>query len=80
MGRRRSRFRGLWRRPEFLRLWGSLTVTSFGAQITNLALPLTGALLLHANAIQMGVLIALEALPFALFSLFDCRSASASVR
>ena len=70
MGRRRSRFRGLWRRPEFLRLWGSLTVTSFGAQITNLALPLTGALLLHATAIQMGVLIALEALPFALFSLF----------
>ena len=36
-------FRGLWRNPEFVKLWTSLTITSFGAQITNLALPLTPA-------------------------------------
>jgi MFS family permease len=47
----------------------SLTVTSFGAQITNLALPLTAALLLNATPMQMGILVALETLPFALFSL-----------
>ncbi|MCC6195150.1 MAG: MFS transporter [Burkholderiales bacterium] len=47
----------------------SLTVTSFGAQITNLALPLTAALLLHATPLQMGILVALETLPFALVSL-----------
>lgn len=70
MLRLKRRFRGLWRKPDFLRLWGSLTVTSFGAQITNLALPLTAALLLRASPLQMGVLIALEAFPFALFSLF----------
>src|SRR5262245_65122158 len=65
----RRTFRGLWRSPDFRKLWVSLTVTSFGAQITNLALPLTAALLLHATPFQMGVLVALETLPFALVSL-----------
>src|SRR6476646_7970729 len=65
----RRNFGGLWLSASFRRLWLSLTVTSFGAQITNLALPLTAALLLHATPLQMGVLVALETLPFALFSL-----------
>src|SRR3982750_3249166 len=65
----RKTFRGLWRSPDFRKLWVSLTVTSFGAQITNLALPLTAALLLHATPLQMGILVALETLPFALVSL-----------
>src|SRR5262245_9432543 len=62
-------FRGLWRNPEFVKLWTSLTITSFGAQITNLALPLTAAVMLAATPMQMGILVALEALPFALVSL-----------
>jgi len=62
-------FRGLWRSPDFRRLWVSLTITSFGAQVTNLALPLTAALLLQATPLQMGILVALETLPFALVSL-----------
>jgi len=62
-------FTGLWRNPEFVKLWASLTITSYGAQITNLALPLTAAVLLHASPWEMGVLIALETLPFALVSL-----------
>jgi MFS family permease len=65
----RKSFRGLWRSPDFRKLWVSLTVTSFGAQVTNLALPLTAALLLHATPLQMGILVALETLPFALVSL-----------
>jgi MFS family permease len=65
----RRTFRGLWRSPDFRRLWVSLTVTSFGAQVTNLALPLTAALLLQATPLQMGILVALETLPFALVSL-----------
>ncbi len=52
-----------------MKLWTSLTITSFGAQITNLALPLTAAVMLHATPWQMGVLVALETLPFALVSL-----------
>lgn len=65
----RKNFRGLWRSPDFRKLWISLTVTSFGAQVTNLALPLTAALLLSATPLEMGVLVALETLPFALVSL-----------
>ncbi len=67
--RLRQLFSGLWRNPEFMKLWGSLTITSYGAQITNLALPLAAALLLQATPWQMGVLVALETLPFALVSL-----------
>src|SRR4030095_8126737 len=62
-------FHGLWRNPEFMKLWTSLTITSFGAQITNLALPLAAAIMLQATPWQMGVLVALETLPFALVSL-----------
>ncbi len=65
----RRRFRGLWLSRDFRKLWASLTITSFGAQITNLALPLTAALLLNATPMQMGILVALETLPFALVSL-----------
>src|SRR6266404_33349 len=65
----RRRFRGLWLSADFRKLWASLTITSFGAQITNLALPLTAALLLNATPMQMGILVALETLPFALVSL-----------
>ena len=60
---------GLWLSADFRRMWLSLTITSFGAQVTNLALPLTAAILLHATPLQMGVLVALETLPFALVSL-----------
>jgi len=61
---------GLWRNADFVRLWTSLTITHFGGQITFLALPLTAALLLDATPFEMGVLIALESVPFALFGLF----------
>ena len=60
---------GLWRNPDFVKLWASLTITHFGGQVTFLALPLTAALLLNATPFEVGVLTALEALPFALFGL-----------
>jgi MFS family permease len=52
-----------------MKLWTSLTITSFGAQVTNLALPLAAAVMLQATPWQMGVLVALETVPFALVSL-----------
>src|SRR6266849_7123667 len=61
---------GLWRHSDFLRLWSSLTITHFGGQITFLALPLTAALMLDASPLEMGLLTAMEALPFPLFGLF----------
>lgn len=66
----RSIFGTLWKNPNFMRLWASDTISVFGAQITILALPLTAALLLHATPTQMGTLVAMEVLPFGLFSLF----------
>ncbi len=66
----RQWFTGLWLQPDFRKLWGSLTITHFGGQITFLALPLTAALMLDASPFEVGVLTALEALPFPLFGLF----------
>ncbi len=60
---------GLLAQRDFRLLWISSTVTSFGSQTTMLALPLTAILLLDATPRQMGLLVALEALPFSLFSL-----------
>ena len=59
----------LLRDAVYRRLWLSILISSVGNQITLLALPLTAALLLHATPTQMGLLTAVEALPFALFSL-----------
>jgi MFS family permease len=63
-------FTGLWLNPDFRKLWGSLTIVHFGGQITFLALPLTAAIALNASPFEVGVLTALEALPYPLFGLF----------
>ena len=65
----RRNLRGLWRLPDFraaLAVADHHGVRRAGHQ---LALPLTAALLLHATPLQMGILVALETLPFALVSL-----------
>lgn len=63
------RFDGLWRHRDFVRLWLAQGISDFGSYISRLALPLTAAVLLHATPMEMGVLMAIEVLPFALFSL-----------
>ncbi|WP_412027376.1 MFS transporter [Deinococcus yunweiensis] len=55
--------------PDFLKLWGSETVSMFGTAITTLALPLTAITLLDATPAQMGMLGAAQFLPFLLLSL-----------
>jgi MFS family permease len=59
----------LLRDATYRRLWSSILISSFGAQVTMLALPLTAAVLLHATPTQMGLLTAMEIVPFVLFSL-----------
>lgn len=61
--------RGLWRHPEFLKLWAGQTISRFGSEVSQLAIPLTAALVLNASPFQMGVLSALEFAPFLLLSL-----------
>jgi MFS family permease len=59
----------LLRDPAYARLFGSILTASFGNQVMMLALPLTAAVLLKASPLQMGLLTAIELLPFLLFSL-----------
>jgi MFS family permease len=59
----------LLRDAEYRRLWSSILISSFGGQVTMLALPLTAAVLLQATPTQMGLLSAMEIAPFVLFSL-----------
>ncbi len=59
----------LLRDVVYRRLWSSILISSFGSQVTMLALPLTAAVLLHATPTQMGVLTFVEIAPFVLFSL-----------
>jgi len=59
----------LLRDAVYRRLWISILISSFGGQVTILALPLTAAVLMHASPTQMGALTAMEIVPFVLFSL-----------
>ncbi len=59
----------LLREPAYRRLFGSILTSSFANQVMMLALPLTAAVLLKATPTQMGLLTAIELLPFLLLSL-----------
>jgi len=67
---RGMRFGGLWRHSEFVKLWAGHTISRFGSEISQLAIPLTAALVLNASPAQMGLLGAFEFAPFLLLSLF----------
>ncbi|MEZ5564514.1 MAG: MFS transporter [Gammaproteobacteria bacterium] len=59
----------LLRDPTYRRLWTSILISSFGGQLTLLAIPLTAAVLLHASATEMAWLTATEISAFVLLSL-----------
>jgi MFS family permease len=61
--------RSLWRHPDFLRLWTAETVSQFGSQITGLAMPLAAILVLAATPFEVGLLNAMDTLPFLLVGL-----------
>jgi MFS family permease len=63
-------FGGLWRHTEFVKLWAGQSISLFGSEISQLAIPLTAALVLNASPAQMGLLGAFEFAPFLLLSLF----------
>ncbi len=59
----------LLRDRNYRRIFASVVITHFGAQITMLALPLTAVTVLNATPTQMGFLMAFEIAPFVLLSL-----------
>jgi len=61
---------GLWASGDFLRLFAAQSVSLFGSEISLIALPLTAVLVLGASPAQMGLLAAVEKLPFMLVGLF----------
>jgi len=67
--RRRLRLPQALSLREFRRFWAGETISLFGDQISLIALPLVGVLVLNASAAQMGLLGAAELVPNLLFSL-----------
>jgi MFS family permease len=59
----------LLRETQFRRFWLGETISVFGDQVTQLALPIVAVLILHAEPTQMGLLTAVGLLPHLLFSL-----------
>jgi MFS family permease len=50
------RLDGLWRNPDFVKLWAAETVSTFGSLISRTALPFTAILVLDAGPAEIAVL------------------------
>lgn len=55
--------------PAFVRLWVGQTIAQVGAQVSLVAIPLAAVIVLHANALQMGLIGAAATLPVLLVAL-----------
>jgi MFS family permease len=61
---------GIWRNRNYRLIWSAATVSSFGTQITLLALPLLAAVSLNASPLEMGILAAAQNSAVPVFGLF----------
>lgn len=61
---------GLWRHPDFLKLWTGETVSVFGNMVGGSALAFTAVLVLHANALEIGLIGAAHLVPDVFLGLF----------
>lgn len=59
----------LIRNVEFLKLWTAETVSVFGSQISQLAIPVVAVLILRVSPFEVALLGTIEFLPFILFTL-----------
>src|SRR6185437_2139513 len=60
---------GLWGHPDFMKLWIGQSISEFGSQVSQLAIPWLAAVELHASPIQFSLLGVFGFLPFILFAL-----------
>lgn len=60
---------GLWRQPEFMKLWTGQTISRFGSHIGGGALRFTAILLLGATPLQLSLLTAASMVPALLIGL-----------
>lgn len=56
-------FSGLWRNPDFVKLWLGQAASQVGGVIRMLALPLTAIITLDASPFEVGLLMAVSGLP-----------------
>ncbi len=61
--------RSLFHHPNYRRLWTAATVSLFGTQVSQIAIPFIAAVLLKASPGEVGLLTTVEFLPFLLFTL-----------
>ncbi|MGH2466099.1 MAG: MFS transporter, partial [Candidatus Limnocylindrales bacterium] len=59
----------LFHHPNFRKLWVGDTISQFGTQVSQLAIPLVAIIFLKASAFEVALLGAVEFLPFLLFTL-----------
>jgi len=59
----------LWSNTDFLKLWTGQSISEFGSQVSQLAIPLLAADGLHASPLAFSLLAVLGFLPFILFAL-----------
>ena len=62
--------RTLWRHGDFMKLWTGQTVSELGSVVTRTALPIAAVITLHANAIEVGILVASASSAVLLVGLF----------
>ena len=60
---------GLWSHSDFLKLWSGQTISEFGSQVSQLAIPWVALVTLQASAFEVATLGTVEFLPFVLFTL-----------
>ncbi len=60
---------GLWRHADFVKLWSAETISVFGSQVGQLAVPLVAILVLDATAFEVAALGTVLFLPFIFFTL-----------
>ena len=60
---------GLWRHPDFLKLWSAETISQFGTQVSLLAIPFVAVLVLDASTFEVAALGVVDFLPFIIFTL-----------
>jgi hypothetical protein len=54
---------GLWRHPDFLKLWAAQCLSAMGSRITRTALPMIAILTIEASPTEIAILSALGTLP-----------------
>ncbi len=61
--------RSLWRHRDFMKLWSAQTISQFGDEVTQLAIPFVAVLTLEVSPFQLGLLGVFQFLPFILLTI-----------